>query len=291
MDDPLPENVRLQPQTDWTKVYNYTPEPYLDPADSLKGRIWREFKRQTASVVLAKQMKSVLCVTTAGRHESVMLPGNVKLTFDSENNLVVSSVIDYYYCLRTLSVAWSFCGNYMVTCSSDKASRRMMELTTAIAYADSCLRAVTEFGAGSLDWLTRVDQLTRGRMCTLIRQGWSADAALKEAQRIHQLDWRSQSPQQFPARQVETARPRTRDASPRPSKKRPRSPPARNAVKSDPWKTYSQAKGGKRLCKPYNDVRGCTDRNCQDLHSCDVRQKDGSMCGSKKHTRQQHKEH
>ena len=60
------------------------------------------------------------------------------------------------------------------------------------------------------------------------------------------------------------------------------------AVKSDTFKTVSMIKGGARLCKPWNDGRGCTSANCQSLHQCDVKLASGLPCLSKKHTRLEH---
>ena len=49
------------------------------------------------------------------------------------------------------------------------------------------------YGQGSLTWIARNDTATRGRMATLIRQGWAAGEALNEALRLTHLEWRSPS--------------------------------------------------------------------------------------------------
>ena len=43
----------------------------------------------------------------------------------------------------------------------------------------------------------------------------------------------------------------------------------------DNFRTVSQIKGGARLCKPCNDGRGCTDRQCSAIHGCDVKMPNG----------------
>lgn len=60
------------------------------------------------------------------------------------------------------------------------------------------------------------------------------------------------------------------------------------AVKSDTFKTVSMVKGGARLCKPWNDGRGCATKGCTSLHQCDVKLESGQPCLSRKHTRLEH---
>ena len=45
-------------------------------------------------------------------------------------------------------------------------------------------------------------------------------------------------------------------------------------------------KGGRRLCKSWNDARGCSNKQCSDVHGCDIRMPDGSACLSRGHNRQ-----
>ena len=66
--------------------------------------------------------------------------------------------------------------------------------------------------------------------------------------------------------------------------KRPRT------LKADRWATVSMIKGGKRLCKPYNDGRGCSNSQCDQMHACDVKLPNGKPCLSRAHTRVQHEE-
>ena len=65
--------------------------------------------------------------------------GGARLNFDSESNLAISTVIDYYVCLRALAVASGFCGN-MTTCASDKQSYKTITMTEALSHTDQSLR-------------------------------------------------------------------------------------------------------------------------------------------------------
>ena len=39
----------------------------------------------------------------------------------------------------------------------------------------------------------------------------------------------------------------------------------RRVIKTDKWPTISMLKGGQKICKPFNDGRGCTKAGCKDL--------------------------
>ena len=62
----------------------------------------------------------------------------------------------------------------------------------------------------------------------------------------------------------------------------------RRRIKSDGFRTISMVKGGRKLCKAYNDERGCKATNCPSLHLCDVKLSSGKACLSKTHKRNQH---
>ena len=52
--------------------------------------------------------------------------------------------------------------------------------------------------------------------------------------------------------------------------------------------TISMIRGGRKICKEWNDSRGCNKKNCDSIHGCDVRLPDGSACLSKSHNRMTH---
>ena len=60
----------------------------------------------------------------------------------------------------------------------------------------------------------------------------------------------------------------------------------RRMVKTDKWPTISMLKGGQKICKPFNDGRGCTKAGCKDLHQCDVKLSSAKACLAS-HTRLQ----
>ena len=157
----------------------------------------------------------------------------------------------------------------------------MMELSAALGYADKAFRDTMDYGKGSLLWLQRNDVLTRGKMATLVRRGWPAGLALGEAVREAHLEWRS------PSIQPGVEQPATPPTK-RPLEDPPEVEPKRRQLKGDGHKTVSQVKGGQKLCKPFNDGRGCQNAKCPNLHACDVRLDSGAACLSRRHNRLHH---
>ena len=283
-DEVLPEGTMTQLNKDWIKRYNVQFESWFEPSEQLRSRVYREWRKQSMTVIDAKKIKSMLHVTTPKSKEHVELPGGLQLQFDKESTLSLKSVTDYYAALRILCHCWAWSGNYLVPYHNDHIL--MCDFTSALAYADRCLKDCMEFGSGSLKWLERNDLLTRGKMATYVRRGYPAQVALGEALRECHLEWRSLAIQ--PA--LETPEPRQRRArSPEPAGEQPSAPSKRaRLLKSDHHKTVSMIKGGSKLCKKWNDGRGCDDPKCPNLHQCDVKLQSGAACLSKRHTRLEH---
>ena len=282
-DQPLPESTTHQLNRDWDKKYSIKWEAFVDPADSLRARVYREFKKHTMSLIECRKVKSILTHSIPRAHEEVQLQGGVKIAFDKEVQTEIKSVIDYYFALRTLTVAWAWGGNWMTKDRSGK-DVLMMDLSTAMSYADRALADCATYGRNSMTWLSRNDLLTRGTMASLMRQQWPAGEALQEALRQHHVDWKSPVmqgalPESPPKRSAPDAMPPTPQDS-----KRAR------LLKADGLATISMVKGGRRLCKTWNDSRGCQNKRCENLHQCDVKMPSGKACLSKSHNRLQHAE-
>ena len=279
VDEVLPEGTMNQLNAEWTKRYHLAFEASLEPSEQLRSRVHREWRKYNMSVLDVKKIRSVLSMAIPRSQESVQLPGGLVLGFDKEVLVTTRTVTDYYWALRVLAHAWGWAGNYNV--SYEGQTILMMELSAALGYADKALRDTMDYGKGSLTWLQRNDVLTRGKMATLIRRGWPAGMALGEAVREAHLEWRS------PAIQPAMESPRT-PPSKKPLEDPPEVEPKRRQLKGDGHKTVSQIKGGQKICKPYNDGRGCSNTKCPNLHACDVRLESGAACLSRRHNRLNH---
>ena len=99
--------------------------------------------------------------------------------------------------LRTLAYAWAWARNFRAK-DPDGEERLFISISEATHYADEALRSCMEFGGGSLLWLNRNDLLTRGKMASGIRRGWTAGKALKDVLQQTHLEWRAPSMQLTP---------------------------------------------------------------------------------------------
>ena len=95
--------------------------------------------------------------------------------------------------------------------------------------------------------------LPGGKMATYIRRGQPGQWALDNALRDTHLEWRSPAIQPL-VETIETGASK-RAAEPEPPAERKRQ------IKGDSFKTVSQIKGGQKICKPWNDGRGCKEAN------------------------------
>ena len=189
LDEALPSSTMQQLNGDWTRRYGLIFDAVLEPSEQLRSRIYREFRKQTMTVIDAKKIRSALSMAQPKPSDNIALPGGLQLQLEKEVSVSLRSVTDYYWALRLLCHAWAWAGNYMVKYNNEDVL--MMDLSTAMHYADTSLRDCMEFGSGSLVWYQRNDLLTRAKMATYVRRGWTAAAALNEALRESHLEWRS----------------------------------------------------------------------------------------------------
>ena len=252
---PIPDSRLGQLQRDWDATYGLTLDAHLELADSLRGRIWHEFSKRTLSVIEVNRVKSLLAQSSPSVSETVKLQdtsrGALSLSSARDPETPVRDVVSYYFGLRILINARSFCGNFVAK-GPDGREARFFSLSEGRDYADSCLRDATQYGQGSVTWLHHNDMLTRGKMASKIRHGALAGQALKE---VEWRQWRAPNPE------VDSVTP----------------PPPPKGTR---LQTVTMLKGGLKICKAFHDHRGCRDRKCHLVPVCDVK-----GCGSKDHNR------
>lgn len=69
--EPLPESQMQQLSQDWDKTYNLTINAQLEPADSLRGRVYREFKRKAMTVLEVRKIKTVVAASQPSTTEGL----------------------------------------------------------------------------------------------------------------------------------------------------------------------------------------------------------------------------
>ena len=78
LEEPIPEAILAQLQCEWQETYSTVLDPHLEPADALRGRVWREFTRRTMTVLEVKKIKSLLHQSTPMASETVKLQNTSK---------------------------------------------------------------------------------------------------------------------------------------------------------------------------------------------------------------------
>ena len=281
----LPDATMNQVSADWKRRYGVILDPHLDPSDALRSRVYREFHKQTMTVIEARRVRSMVHISVPKTMENVRLSESIQLQFQEETSVAIGNIVEYYWAIRVLTNAWSWGGLFEAT-DHDGSKKTFMPLTDAQHYADYSMRCTVEFGQGSLMWYQRNDMLTRSKMAALIRRGYVGSSALTEALKQCHLEWHS------PALQAswypEPGKTPSQRKAPVPEPEFP--PPAKRPrqVKGDARRTVSMLKGGRAFCKAFNDQRGC--KGCDKLHACDVRLPSGEACQSTRHNRLNHPE-
>ena len=155
---PIPDSRLGQLQRDWDATYGLTLDAHLEPADSLRGRIWHEFSKRTLSVIEVNRVKSLLAQSSPSVSETVKLQdtsrGALSLSSARDPETPVRDVVSYYFGLRILINARSFCGNFVAK-GPDGREARFFSLSEGLDYADSCLRDAMQYGQGSVSPVAR----------------------------------------------------------------------------------------------------------------------------------------
>eukprot|EP00435_Cladocopium_sp_Y103_P041263 s83_g11.t1 len=229
LDEPLPEATLKSLNQDWERRYNLQLDPSLEPCEAFRSRLYREFRKSQLTVIEARKVKSVITVSQPRTQGSVTLGENLHLEFEKEEGVPIKSCVEYYLQLRVLAHAMAWAGNYQVDYEGSRVW--MMDLSAALGYADG----------------------QAGHPCEM-----PGSLALKQALQETHLEWRSPlaSPLGGSAGSGSPGAPKRKAAEETPpagadAAKRPR------ALKADKFPTVSMVKGGRRLCKPFNDGRGC----------------------------------
>eukprot|EP00435_Cladocopium_sp_Y103_P025431 s4491_g6.t1 len=233
LDTVLPESTMQAVTKDFARRYGVVLDPHLDPSDSLRSRIYREFRRQTMTVLETRRVKSMLHVAVPKTTENIKLSESLQLQLQEDESIVITTAIEYYFALRTLCYAWAWSGNFEAT-DHDNSKKLFINLSDAQGYADFCLRMTVEVGQGSLQWLTKNDMLTRSRMASLIQRNYTAGSALKEALHQTHLEWRS------PALQSSGSLPKAKALQPPPEPEHPPPPKRARQIKPDTRQTVTQ---------------------------------------------------
>ena len=108
----------------WTMRYHVSLSMYLDPADPLVSRLFRELRANTPTLIAVTRMKSVYSDNNPNPGKHVALAGGLIITMEGEEQTeVISNVASYYFALRVLANASAKEGNYEFDSKVEKGTR------------------------------------------------------------------------------------------------------------------------------------------------------------------------
>ena len=283
-------------QVDWQTTYpKIELDQYLYPCDTLLARTHKEFRRGSATVTPMSKVRSNLYDRTQRSHNSVAIGDRLTLLVGddpaSSEALPARSAGQYYLQLRILANSWALAGNFQTNSRKGLGSIPFLTYTQAMNYCDFGLRCCVERGSGSMSWFSERDQATRQRMVSYMRRGYPGGEALEAALNDSRLDWEpptlSIAGRTKEEKPVAESRALTRQNS-ADSNKQAKKQKTGSAPQERSSSTVTTLPGGLKICKPYNDSRGCTprERDCPiyGKHVCDRLLASGKVCG-KSHSR------
>ena len=270
IDDPLPESTRTSPAQLW-KRHDLELDTYMQPADALVARLYREMKRGTASLIDIRKVKALIHAAAPEITHHVALDDKTSFMVHEGRSATrdIHSVAAYYFGLCILGYAYAYAGPDQVPSMISKGTMVVnCPLNVNLNYADRALRLTGKLAlreSASLQWLQARDVATRACMIGLMRQGWPQGEALTHAIKEQHLEWSSGPKQQTDEDYTAEMLNMPGAGEQRRGSKRPREA----AVEAG-------------ICHDWNN-RGCTDpcRNGR-RHVC-------GKCGSPTHTSVQHK--
>ena len=103
---PLDAAAKESISKSWKARYGVVLTMYLDPADPLVNRLYREFRQNSPSLIPVAKIRSVYVDHNPSPEKKVHLPGGMSITVaGQEQKEVVRDVAHYYYALRILANA------------------------------------------------------------------------------------------------------------------------------------------------------------------------------------------
>ena len=292
---PLKPQDKADMMKAWDARYGIRLTMWLDPADNLVNRLWREFRNNTPTMIPVSKIRSVYTDNNPHPEKKVILHGGVSLTLEGyEKNEVVRDIAQYYFSLRILANASAKAGNYEFESRVEKDAKVVFApLDVNQEYADHAFRmALKQPGsaAATLRWLEDRDHHTRGTMVNLMRSGFPQGEALTKALKDSELKWASpMENEERPMARRGGSNTSGASGSQGPSKpkqkmgmgKFAKSQSQAHPVKKDNVSYASMMKGGKKICRAFN-MGNCQDGKCPygGLHVCSVVE-GGRTCGGK----------
>jgi len=291
LDDPITSKDRKVLLSNFTQLYQHSPGPEDVPASTTFGRLWRESVSETNSYILLSKVRSL----ADEQQRPVRSKERIGRFTLSETNAAdqedspIQGALDWLQRLTVLMYGYAIVGTRK--CSNNLP---WVPFDAAFQYIAKMRRALVVVG---LERVASADELIRrAALKHVMNIGLSLGEALTRAfdeKELLLVRTNIIPTPPVPPRAVAQS-PRTPPglaSSPRPkAKARPNPPmvhangprkPSKGAGKGanrSRFPTVFALSDGTRLCKSWNDSRGCAG-NCGAAHQCDV-SVNGQACGA-----------
>jgi len=314
IDDPLPEGDQRALEDVWRRAYGW---PALIGermgCDSLLGRAHREFRKCAPTMFPVSKVRTIATSRMAVPPTKRRISEGLYVTIDGDTAIegeedLSGSLFVYLDLLEVLTNTWSIAGAFDYEHKGVVAKYASWPQTSSYYYfvkkeVTPLLATFTE--ASVVTYASSCEEVFRMKCIDLAR---GADKvpfgkALDEVQILHKGEWLIKKGMLAPKRSglAPTQRPPSSHV-PEPPRQRPADKAAdkspyltsnndRNNSNPKKWTTAYKDASGNRICKFYNDKRGCKGGDkCLhgNAHVCDVLLTNGRVCASKSHTRVTH---
>ena len=274
IDEPLSDTVRAQVNDNFFAKYSFDLDSHLRPADTLLGRVRREFEKQLPSFIPIAKVRSVHTHTRTEDPKKHKAGEGISLIIEAEYATPKPSMRYRAVLLRleVLANAWGLAGCYTV----QGRTGLMCHWQDAVKY-HRAIRDRTETYLDThseesfVDYLISVEETFRGHVLDLVRYrdhacNWGD--ALKLVLDKFATAWAEASHILSAGRASNTRAP-TVSASVVPVSDR-----------VGKLCTCTENAMSQRICKSYNDSRGCP-KPCKKggVHCCDIELTTGVCCG------------
>ena len=113
MSDPLPDPTVQEVWKALSDRYHIELEMHMAPAHTLVSRFYREYRRCTPTLVPVEKARSIFRAAKPKRDKALMLSGDVQLTINRDEDVLVDAVYDFCAGLRILVIASAMAGNFL----------------------------------------------------------------------------------------------------------------------------------------------------------------------------------
>ena len=308
-DEPLDSEVQKSMEGIFRTTYQWTLRPRWFGHDGLLGRTRREFERNQPSLYVVLKVRSIAASRTSRPNKRHKLNNEVEFTVNDTDPSAVDAPIaspsgQYLECLTIFANTWALAGCYKVFYEGKEVLYCHWQLSQeyVIEFRDKANAKAERFEDSSIaEWLIKTEEKFRAEAIGFARDAdpmpWGL--ALTKAVKDNAYIWNEfadvlvpkKSGGGVPPGKTRTVLPVDEALGARLSKN---SLPAgfMNAMPNQHQRkaTATATASGRKICKAYNDQRGCANKRCPKglAHVCDVLLANGRVCESTEHVRSQH---